>query len=59
MKLDDEFFIFRYTIYEFLAAYLDIIHYGALHSIPEYDLICLDNLLNYLKLEEGTLPVER
>ena len=36
----------RSKFYELLSHYLDEKYYGTAHQIPEYDLICLDNILN-------------
>ena len=45
----------RAKVYELLSHYLDEKYYGTAHQIPEYDLICLDNILNTEYTEEEFL----
>ena len=43
---EEDYYNSRAKFYELLSNYLDEKYYGTSHAIPEYDLICLDNILN-------------
>ena len=41
-----DYYNYRAKFYELLSHYLDEKYYGTAHQIPDYDLICLDNILD-------------
>lgn len=43
---EEDYYNSRAIFYDLLSHYLDEKYYSTAHAIPEYDLICLDNILN-------------
>ena len=55
---EEDYYQSRAKFYELLSHYLDEKYYGSSNAIPEYDLICLDNILNTEYTEAEFLNAE-